>query len=83
MYILEKVGRVPNTPVYSFKCDSVDDLQLIKTDDVPMGSTCYVINSGVIYHLNSQKQWIAQPSGSSGGEGSGPSDITYDGGIVV
>lgn len=85
MYILEKIGLVPNTPVNTYKCDTVDDLQLIKTEGVPMGSVCYVINTGITYHLNSNKQWIMQPSGggSTGGGGASPENIIYDGGIVV
>lgn len=83
MYILEKIGRVPNTPVNTYKCDTVDDLQLIETENIPMGSICYVISTGTTYHFNSNHQWIAQPSGGGGGGGTNPGEIIYDGGVVV
>lgn len=84
-YILRKVGKASNVPYHYFECDDETDLSAIKVTGVPMGSRCYVINSGKTYALNSLKEWKIVPMGSSGG-GSGGSggesdgDIIYDGG---
>lgn len=85
-FVLKKVGNQPNIPTQYFECDNESDLQSIDTTYAPMGSRCYVINSGVTYALNSAKQWKKVPSGSNGG-GDTPdvpgSDIIYDGGEEV
>lgn len=88
-YILKTVGTVPNIPVQWFECDNESDLSAINVSSVPMGSRCYVINSGKTYALNSLKQWKLVPNSSQGGDpGSGgdtpeSGDIVYDGGEEV
>lgn len=87
-YILKKVGEASNIPYHYFECDNESDLSSINVASAPMGSRCYVINSGKYYALNSLKQWIYSPTGSGGsGEGGsgggGSSDIIYDGGEEV
>lgn len=85
-YILKKVGGNPNIPYKEFVCDEVIDITLIDTKTVQWGSTCYVINTGETYILNSQKQWkkyqgTTSGGDTSGGTGGGTSDtIIYDGG---
>lgn len=86
-YILKKVGESSNIPYREYVCDEVIDITLIDTKTCSMGSTCYVINTGETYILNSQKQWKLytghNSSGGSGGSGSpgGSSDtVIYDGG---
>lgn len=88
-YILKKVGTATNTPCRYFECDTESDLPSIDVTAAPMGSRCYVINSGKTYALNSLKQWKIVPAGSSsGGSGGGSGDdssgdIIYDGGEEV
>lgn len=84
-YILKSIGKASNVPYHYFECDNESDLSTIDTSRAPMGSRCYVINSGKTYALNSLKQWKYVPAGSggsgdSGGGESGGSDIYYDGG---
>lgn len=85
-YILKKIGKASNIPCQYFECDNESDLSSIDIASSPMGSRCYVINSGKTYALNSAKQWKIVPSGSSGsgdsggGDSGGGSDIYYDGG---
>ena len=92
-YILKRTGKTPNVPFQHFICDTLEDMDKIDLrgtlTKVPMGSTCYVIDTGAIYFLNGQDQWIKKPS--SGGSGGGdepepepPTDnvIIYDGGDV-
>ena len=56
-YILKTIGESANAPIKHFECDDVDDLYLIDTADVLMGSTCYVIHTNTLYTLNSNKEW--------------------------
>lgn len=86
-YILRKKGSATNVPCHYFECDNESDLSSIDVASSPMGSRCYVINSGKTYALNSAKQWKLVPSGSSGsggdsggGDSGGDSDVYYDGG---
>lgn len=86
-FILKKVGESSNIPYREYVCDEVIDITLIDTKTCSMGSTCYVINTGETYILNSQKQWkkyMGISSGGTGGGGTGtpnPGDtIIYDGG---
>lgn len=79
-YILKQVGSIPNIPINYFECDNESDLTDIKASDLKMGDRCYVINSGITYALNSQKQWKKVPTSSSSGSGSGE---IYDGGEEV
>lgn len=87
-YILRKVGNVPNVSVKYFECDNESDISLIDITGVPMGSRCYVINSGATYILNSMGQWKLQPTYGSGTGGGGNEDtpnnnVIYDGGEEV
>ena len=82
-YVLKTIGKASNIPYHYFECDNESDLSVINTSSAPMGSRCYVINSGKTYALNSQKQWKSVPTGSGSGSddpGTGGSDIYYDGG---
>ena len=89
-YILKRVGKATNVPYHYFECDNESDLSVIKVTGIPMGSRCYVINSGKTYALNSLKEWKLVPigslsggsgdSGGSGGGGGSGGDVIYDGG---
>lgn len=84
-YILKKIGKATNVPYHYFECDNEVDLSAIKAINIPMGSRCYVINSGKTYALNSLKEWKIVPISSSGGGSGGSSgesggDIINDGG---
>lgn len=53
-------------------------MEAIDVSRSPMGSSCYVINDGDSYILNSKKEWKLVPRNSGGGGSGG--DIIYDGG---
>ena len=83
-YILKKIGEMTNTPYRTFECDDDSDLTTIDISGIPMGSRCYVINSGKWYALNSVGEW--KPISVAGGGGGGGSEgdrIIYDGGEEV
>lgn len=68
-YILKKIGKSANIPYCTFECDDESDLSAIDITDVPMGSRCYVINSGKWFALNSIGEWKNIPnSGISDGD---------------
>ena len=86
-YILKKIGNAANVPCRTFECDDETDLTNIDVTGAPMGSRCYVINSGKWFALNSAGEWKNVPSG--GGSNPDPSpdpddpsdkEIIYDGG---
>ena len=86
-YILKKIGESANIPCRTFECDDETDLTNIDVTGAPMGSRCYVINSGNWFALNSAGKWKKVPAGNGGGSDDpnpGPdtpsSDIVYDGG---
>ena len=90
-YVLKRIGTVPNIPYRHFECDNIDDLPTIDLYLAPLGSTCYVINAGATYKLNSNKEWVLVPSsgsdsggGDSGGGGVPDPAISYvwDGGEI-
>lgn len=81
-YILKKIGKATNIPCQYFECDEESDLSTINTSSAPMGSRCYVINSGNLYALNSAKVWKKVPVSTGGDSGDVPSveEVVYDGG---
>ena len=85
-YILKKIGSIANVPCRTFECDDETDLVSIDITDAPMGSRCYVINSGKWFALNSAGNSKSIPTGSGGDSPSDPDpdapsvDIIYDGG---
>lgn len=83
-YILKKVGKASNIPYHYFECDNESDLSTIDVAQAPMGSRCYVINTGKSYALNSLKEWKLVPNSGGGGGGEDDSDeIIYEGGEEV
>ena len=70
-YILKKIGNVSNIPAYHFECDNNEDILEIPLAGVPMSSTCYVINEGTMYTLNSEREWVITMRGGTGGNGGG------------
>lgn len=80
-YILRQKGSNTNILCHYFECDEESDLSTIDTSSAPMGSRCYVINSGNLYVLNSEKDWKKAPV-SIGGGGDVPSieEVVHDGG---
>ena len=81
-YILRQKGSNTNILCHYFECDEESDLSTIDTSSAPMGSRCYVINSGNLYVLNSAKVWKKVPVSTGGGGGDVPSveEVVYDGG---
>ena len=76
--ILRKIGNADNVAVNYYEVDTERDMLEIDVSNAPMGSRCYVINTGSTYALNSSKEWKLVPTGGGGGTPSG--DIIYDGG---
>ena len=81
-YILRQKGSNTNILCHYFECDEESDLSTIDTSSAPMGSRCYVINSGNLYALNSAKVWKKVPVSTGGGGGDVPSveEVISDGG---
>ena len=69
MYIIKQGGRTD----YNYKeffCDVATDFQNISERDLKEscpGSVAYIISTGELFMLNSEKEWVEQVSG--GGEG--------------
>ena len=61
-YILKKIGKSTNVPYYTFECDDESDLSAIDVTGAPIGSRCYVINSGKWFALNSIGEWKNIPN---------------------
>ena len=76
--ILRKIGNADNVAVNYYEVDTERDMWEIDVSNAPMGSRCYVINTGSTYALNSSKDWKLVPIGGGGGTPSG--DVIYDGG---
>ena len=66
--ILRKIGNADNIAVNYYEVDIERDMQEVDISNAPMGSCCYVINTGSTYTLNSNKEWKLVPTsgGSSG-----------------
>ena len=86
---MRKIGNADNVAVNYYEVDTERDMQEIDVVNAPMGSRCYIINTGDTYALNSNKEWKSVPKGSGGdiiydgGSDSGSSgDIIYDGGTT-
>lgn len=81
--ILRKVGNADNISVYQYEADTESDMRAIDVKSAPMGSRCYVINTGSWYALNSNGEWKAMPTSSGGSGGLDPTNTyIYDGGSV-
>ena len=87
--IISQAGK----PVYNLKelvVDTYDDVATIRTADLAVGSTVFVIDTSKYYMLNTQKQWIkvniANGNGNTSGDNDNPDnkyEIVYDGGEVT
>lgn len=87
-YILKKIGATANIPCRTFECDDETDLVNIDVAGAPMGSRCYVINSGKWFALNSAGKWKSVPTGGGSSDpdpdpDTPSSEIVYDGGEEV
>lgn len=56
MYKLMKVGDTYNAPKQEFVADEEADVADLPTN-VPMGSTCFVIDTTTAYICNSRGEW--------------------------
>ena len=67
--------------------DKVEDLMTFDNRNLYPGTTAFIIDSSTTYMLNSQMAWIkvnlGAGSGSGDGDGNIPSEIVYDGGVIV
>lgn len=69
--------------VKSFIVDRLEDISTIPTQNLEMGSECFVISSSQSYMLNSDKQWVAVTKPNNNNDDSStPQIIIYEGGIV-
>ena len=80
--ILRKIGNADNVAVNYYEVDTERDMLEIDVSNAPMGSRCYVINTGSTYALNSSKEWKLVPTGGGGGGGTPSGDVIYDGGTT-
>lgn len=58
-YLLKQGGRTD----YNYKeyyCDIIDDLAKIDVTICAPGSVAFIIATGVVYILNTKKEWVAQ-----------------------
>lgn len=55
--VLARIGNSTNVPLNHWIVDEASDLDAIDTTYAPLGSTCYVVNDGTEYVLNSEKEW--------------------------
>lgn len=62
--ILRKVGNSTNIAVNQYEADTELDIKDINVQEAPMGSRCYVIESGNTYVLNGSKEWRSGSNGS-------------------
>ena len=62
--ILRKVGNSTNIAVNQYEADTELDMKDINVQEAPMGSRCYVIESGNTYILNGSKEWRSNSNGS-------------------
>ena len=62
--ILRKVGNATNIAVNQYEADTELDIKDINVQEAPMGSRCYVIESGNTYILNGSKEWRSNSNGS-------------------
>ena len=60
-YILRKVGNATNIAVNQYEADTELDMRDINVQEAPMGSRCYVINTGAWYVLNDKGEWKVVP----------------------
>lgn len=84
-HILRKIGNASNVSVYRYEADTEADMRAIDVSMAPMGSRCYIIDTGDTYALNSNKEWKPVPKGSGGDiiyDGGSSGDIIYDGGTT-
>ena len=65
--ILRKIGNADNVAVNDYEVDTERDTWEIDVSNAPMGSRCYVINTGSTYALNSSKEWKLVPTGDGSG----------------
>ena len=63
-YILRKIGNADNVAINYYEVDTEHDMQEIDVANAPMGSRCYVIESGNTYILNGSKEWRSNSNGS-------------------
>ena len=80
--ILRKIGNATNVSVNQYEADTELDMMAIDVQGVPMGSRCYIINSGAWYALNSNGEWKLVPSSGSGSGGGTTGDIINEGGTT-
>lgn len=81
-YVLKKIGNAVNIPYRVFECDNESDLAGIDIKNAPMGSRCYVINSGKWFALNSEGKWKTVP-GNSGGDIPSDPDVPQPGDTII
>lgn len=80
MYNAVKNGNVYDYNYKKFVCDTISDMNAIKTEKLAAGSTALVLNAEggqALYILSNQKKWVvySAPAGGSSTGGLGYDDI--------
>lgn len=85
--VIKNIANNPNISYREIYCDTVDDMRQVNVTGLPMASTCYIIDTGEQFILNSKGEWKPyRGATSSEGDGGGSSGgdfsevIIYDGG---
>jgi hypothetical protein len=64
-----------------YNVDTTNDLGKLPRFNLPMGCTCFVIETSKHYMLNGEHKWQeVKPFGTSSGGSSGGDDFIYEGG---
>ena len=78
MYNAVKNGNVYDYNYKKFVCDTISDMNAIKTEKLAAGSTALVLNAEgkqTLYILSNQKKWVVYSAPADGGSAGG---IGYD-----
>lgn len=78
MYNAVKNGNVYDYNYKKFVCDTIGDMNAIKTEKLAAGSTALVLNAEgeqALYILSNQKKWVVYSAPTGGGSAGG---ISYD-----
>lgn len=67
MFILARKNGAMNRTVHEYYADTKEDMNTIPQEEVPMGSTCYIISTGETFMADSAKIWQPYSVGGGGG----------------
>lgn len=82
MYSSAKTASKTSPYLVRLIADYESDIDTLPVRYTP-GSTCRVVESGKVYMLNNQEQWIEQPSGGGSGGGTGGGTGSLEGSLAT